>query len=97
MLRINADNKRPRGLSVDGVASVNKPLGKTWIQHAVFTVKNDMGHILRFIFASRSVMMLMLAYAIIFPVRLNQVFNLLQYMTKRFNWEWSTVRLFCSS
>jgi MFS family permease len=94
-LRKMADNKRSRSMSADGVASVNKPLRRSWFQYAVFTMKNDMGHIVRFIFASKGVMILIFAYAIIVPVRLNQVFNLLQYMTKRFNWEWSTVRLVC--
>lgn len=90
-LRQKADSKRPRGASFDGATNVNIAPRKTWIQHAVFTMKNDMGHIWRFIFASRSVMILIFAYAINFPIRLNQTFNLLQYMTKRFNWEWSTV------
>ncbi|OWT43035.1 MFS transporter [Pochonia chlamydosporia 170] len=89
-LRQKADSKRPRGASFDGATNVNIAPRKTWIQHAVFTMKNDMGHIWRFIFASRSVMILIFAYAINFPIRLNQTFNLLQYMTKRFNWEWST-------
>lgn len=92
-LRQKADSKRPRGASINGATSVNIAPRKSWIQHAVFSMKNDMGHIWRFIFASKSVMILILAYGINFPIKLNETFNLLQYMTRRFNWEWSTVRL----
>ncbi|KJK81302.1 hypothetical protein H634G_03321 [Metarhizium anisopliae BRIP 53293] len=89
-LRLLADRKRPRGASVDGPMHISNNPRKSWLEHAVFSMKNDMGHIWRFIFASKSVMILIFAYAINYPIKLNQTFNLLQYMTRRFNWEWST-------
>lgn len=71
------------------------PFGKqSVLKQAWFTVKNDMKHVWRFIFASKSVMMLMLACATFYPVRMAYIGILLQYMTKRFGWTWSTVRLF---
>ncbi|KAG8406750.1 hypothetical protein J3458_021081 [Metarhizium acridum] len=96
-LRQQADRERPRGASVDGAMHLSNYPRKSWFQHAVFSMKNGMGHIWRFIFASKSVMILIFAYAINFPIKLNQTFNLLQYMTRRFNWEWSTVRRFFAS
>ncbi|KAF4976669.1 hypothetical protein FZEAL_6694 [Fusarium zealandicum] len=60
------------------------------LKQAWFTVKNDMQHVWRFIFASKSVMILILTVAIYYPIKLAYYSILLQYMTKRFNWEWST-------
>ncbi|KAI7759565.1 hypothetical protein LZL87_013510 [Fusarium oxysporum] len=76
--------------ATDSVASVSKPPQRSWFQYAGSSIKNDLGHIVRFIFASKGVMILSFAYAIIIPVNMNLAFNLLQYMTKRFNWSWST-------
>ncbi|KHO01274.1 MFS transporter [Metarhizium album ARSEF 1941] len=89
-LRQKADSKRCRGGIVDGAIHANYSPRKSRVQHVVFTMKNDMGHVWRFIFASKSVMILIVAYTINFPIKLNQTFNLLQYMTKRFDLAWST-------
>ncbi|OAA36648.1 MFS transporter [Metarhizium rileyi] len=89
-LRQEADRKRVQSPSYNGVANSSNPPWKSWIINAFFTVKNDMGHLWHFIFASKSITTLMCAYAINSPLKLNQIFNLLQYMTRRFNWEWST-------
>lgn len=55
-----------------------------------FTVKNDMKHVWRFIFASKDIVLLILAASSVLPIRLIVGNILLQYMTKRFDWEWST-------
>ncbi|KAI5467968.1 COP9 signalosome complex subunit 2 [Mariannaea sp. PMI_226] len=63
-------------------------LAKAW-----FTVTNDMKHVWRFIFSSKSIVVLILAIATLLPIRLAMINILLQYMTKRFDWEWSTATL----
>lgn len=60
-------------------------------RQAWFAAKNDMGHIWRFIFASKSVMSLIIAYGCYYPVKLSFSYSLLQYMAKRFDWSWSRV------
>ncbi|KAM5361533.1 hypothetical protein ACJZ2D_013041 [Fusarium nematophilum] len=60
------------------------------LKQAWFTVKNDMQHVWLFIFASKKVMVLILAVAVFFPIRLAYTGILLQYMAKRFDWDWST-------
>ncbi|SCO78811.1 uncharacterized protein FRV6_03024 [Fusarium oxysporum] len=59
------------------------------LKQAWFSIQNDMQHVWRFIFASKSIMMLMLAIAFFFPVRIVLTGVLLQYMSKRFDWSWS--------
>lgn len=61
------------------------------IKQAWFNIKNDMQHVWRFIFASKSIMMLMFATALFYPTRIILAGVLLQYMTKRFDWSWSEV------
>ncbi|KAH7126377.1 COP9 signalosome complex subunit 2 [Dactylonectria estremocensis] len=63
---------------------------KNVLQQAWFTVKNDMGHVWRFIFASKSIMVLILALSAYMPIKLAFSSILLQYMSKRFDWTWST-------
>lgn len=89
-LRQKADSNRPRGADFDRAAALSAGPPNTWVEHAVFTVQNDMGHIWRFVFASKSVMVLTLAYALNYAIKLNAASNLLQYMAKRFDWTWST-------
>ncbi|KAF4455609.1 hypothetical protein F53441_2133 [Fusarium austroafricanum] len=62
---------------------------QTVLKQAWFSIKNDMQHVWRFIFASKSIMILMLAIAFFFPVRIVLTGVLLQYMSKRFDWSWS--------
>ncbi|RKK74196.1 hypothetical protein BFJ69_g8645 [Fusarium oxysporum] len=67
------------------------------LKQAWFSIQNDMQHVWRFIFASKSIMMLMLAIAFFFPVRIVLTGVLLQYMSKRFDWSWSKVSLFINT
>ncbi|KAF9770868.1 hypothetical protein IL306_011522 [Fusarium sp. DS 682] len=64
------------------------------LKQAWFSIQNDMQHVWRFIFASKSIMILMLAIAVFFPVRVVLTGVLLQYMSKRFDWSWSKASLF---
>lgn len=93
-LRQAADSKRRARSRSRSIGRRDEPVGgkKSKLQQTWFAVRNDMGHIWRFIFASKSIMMLIAAYGLFFPVKLNVTLNILQYMTKRFNWKWSTVR-----
>ncbi|RFN53826.1 hypothetical protein FIE12Z_1860 [Fusarium flagelliforme] len=59
------------------------------LRQAWFSIKNDMQHVWRFIFASKSIMMLMFAVALFYPTRITLTGPLLQYMSKRFDWSWS--------
>lgn len=90
-LRQKADSNKLRGAGFDKGAALYAGPPKTWVVHAVSTVQNDMSHIWRFVFASKSVMVLILAYALSYAIKLNAMSNLLQYMAKRFDWTWSTV------
>lgn len=64
------------------------------LKQAWFSLQNDLGHIWRFIFASKSILILLFAFAVFFPIRLAYLNILLQYMTKRFEWDWSKVYSF---
>jgi MFS family permease len=66
------------------------------LTQVVFTVRNDMKHVWQFIFGSKDIVLLILATSSVLPMRLIVSNILLQYMTKRFDWEWSTVSLLCS-
>jgi hypothetical protein len=61
------------------------------LKQAWFSIKNDMQHVWRFIFASKSIMILMFATAFFFPSRIVLSGIMLQYMSKRFEWSWSKV------
>lgn len=61
-------------------------------QRAWFSAKNDVSHVWRFIFTSKTVLLLLLAYGPFYLIKLTFNLDILQYMTRRFNWEWSTVR-----
>ncbi|KAH7013715.1 COP9 signalosome complex subunit 2 [Ilyonectria destructans] len=94
-LRRKADDRRRNGVShetgnPEGNENGNGTLKHRILQQAWFTVKNDIGHVWRFIFASKTVMILILALSAYLPIRLAFSNILLQYMTKRFHWEWST-------
>lgn len=62
-------------------------------RRAWFSVKNDVSHVWHFIFTSKSVVLLLLAYGPFYLIKLALNMIILQYMTRRFNWEWSTVRM----
>lgn len=57
------------------------------------TITNDMKHIWGIVFASKNMVILVIATSAFLPMRLAVSNSLLQYMTKRFDWEWSTVSL----
>jgi MFS family permease len=93
-----ADNKR-RGQDTlsatqnESQSQPNKiPGAKDLARRAWFSAKNDVSHVWRFIFTSKSVVLLLLAYGPFYLIKLAFVLDILQYMTRRFNWEWSTVR-----
>jgi hypothetical protein len=67
------------------------PTAKELAQRAWYSAKNDVSHVWRFIFASKTVVLLLLAYGPFYLIKLTFVLDILQYMTRRFNWEWSTV------
>lgn len=95
-LRRKADDRRRNGVNHETGHPEENENGNGTLKHRIlqqawFTIKNDMGHVWRFIFASKSVMILILALSAYSPIRLAFSNILLQYMTKRFNWEWSTV------
>lgn len=93
-----ADNKR-RGQDGSSAAqqesqlpSKQFPSARELAQRAWFSAKNDVSHVWRFIFTSKTVVLLLLAYGPFYLIKLTFVLDILQYMTRRFNWEWSTVR-----
>ncbi|UKZ81516.1 hypothetical protein TrVFT333_009288 [Trichoderma virens FT-333] len=95
-LRQAADNKR-RGQGAsppvedESQSSSRKlPGAKDLARRAWFSVKNDVSHVWHFIFASKSVVLLLLAYGPFYLIRLAFILDILQYMSRRFNWEWST-------
>ncbi|KAM0345504.1 hypothetical protein ACHAPU_006431 [Fusarium lateritium] len=78
-------NEEHENEQIDGVdLSKHQVLKQAW-----FSIKNDMQHVWRFIFASKSIMILMFATAFFFPSRIVFSGILLQYMSKRFEWSWS--------
>jgi MFS family permease len=99
-LRQEADKKRRGDQGTSSAPIVGEPeeqpmkmLGvKELARRAWFSTKDDVSHVWRFIFASKTVVLLLLAYGPFYLIRLAFVLDILQYMTRRFNWEWSTVR-----
>ena len=97
-LRQKADSDRRHDPSQDEPFSTESDesyestgIKRNALKHLLFTVKNDMSHIWRFIFASKSIMILIVALSVFYPMRIAIEVILLQYMTKRFHWEWSKV------
>lgn len=67
------------------------PSAREMAQRAWSSAKNDVSHVWRFIFASKTVLLLLLAYGPFYLIKLTFNLDILQYMTRRFHWEWSTV------
>ncbi|PHH73090.1 hypothetical protein CDD80_4039 [Ophiocordyceps camponoti-rufipedis] len=61
-----------------------------WFVEAGAAIRRDAGHVWHFVFASRSIVTILLAYGLYIPAKLGVRLNILQYMTRRFGWEWST-------
>ncbi|OTA06959.1 hypothetical protein A9Z42_0077860 [Trichoderma parareesei] len=97
-LRQEADKKRRGDRDLSSAPIVGEPeeqpmklLGvKELARRAWFSTKDDVSHVWRFIFTSKTVVLLLLAYGPFYLIRLAFVLDILQYMTRRFNWEWST-------
>lgn len=73
------------------------PSARELARRAWFSARNDVSHVWRFIFTSKTVVLLLLAYGPFYLIKLTFALDILQYMTRRFNWEWSTVRQCISS
>ncbi|KPA41574.1 hypothetical protein FLAG1_05536 [Fusarium langsethiae] len=83
--RKDDDERHDENEQADGV-----PLRKNSVlKQALFSIKNDMQHVWRFIFASKSIMILMFSVALFVPTRITLTGVMLQYMSKRFDWSWS--------
>ncbi|KAM3524283.1 hypothetical protein MY4038_007824 [Beauveria bassiana] len=67
-----------------------KVSARSAIQRALASARSDFSHIWRFLLTSQGVMLLMVCNALAFPMKLALDGDLLQYMTKRFHWSWST-------
>ena len=68
--RRRAQGPRDPGQSEEDHNERSTSIKHNIMKQAWFTVKNDMGHVWRFIFASRSIMLLIVSFAICYPIRL---------------------------
>ncbi|KAM3502267.1 hypothetical protein MY10362_004974 [Beauveria mimosiformis] len=91
-LRRAADQRRASHdvCAESGPQPLTKVSAKSAIQRALASARNDFSHIWRFLLTSQGVMLLMVCNALAFPSKLALEGDLLQYMTKRFHWSWST-------
>ncbi|TQV90710.1 MFS transporter [Cordyceps javanica] len=93
-LRKAADQRRPSGdVQAEFVAQpppVARVSAKSAIQRALASARSDFSHIWRFLLGSPGIMLLMVCNALAFPLKLAFDGDLLQYMTKRYHWSWST-------
>lgn len=55
------------------------------------TTKKDFSRIWHFVLGSKNIMFLIVAYGLCYPIMIAFEMNMLQYVTKRFGWDWSTV------
>ena len=69
-------------------SSLLKPGG---LRIAWTAARKNISHIGRVVLGSENIMLLVLAYALGYPIMIAFEMNMLQYVTKRFNWDWSTV------
>lgn len=94
-LRKAADQRRASGEIQAEFAPhpVGKVSAKSAIQRALASARSDFSHIWRFLLGSKGIMLLMVCNALAFPLKLVFDSDLLQYMTKRYHWSWSTVWL----
>ena len=95
-LRKLADQRGPsRDVRADfAPQEVAKVSAKSAVQQALASARSDFSHIWRFVLGSQGIMLLMVCNALAFPLKLVFEGDLLQYMTKRYHWSWSTVE-FC--
>lgn len=71
-------------------ASQRRVPPKAYVSELILGAKRNFQHIWRFILASKSVMLLVAACGFFFPIRISFETFILQYITKRFDWSWST-------
>ncbi|EGX91542.1 MFS transporter [Cordyceps militaris CM01] len=69
---------------------ISKVSAKSAIQRALASARSDFAHIWRFLLGSQGIMLLMVCNALVYPLKLVFDSDLLQYMTKRYHWSWST-------
>lgn len=98
-LRQSADDLR-RGELNESIAPQAVPSkrlsAQSVLSQALFSARNDVAHLWRFLIGSNSVMTLISAAGFVYPVVIAFSGDFLQYLTKRFNWTWSTVSIqFC--
>ncbi len=95
-LRKVADQKRlSRDIHTEfAPQQVAKVSAKSAVQRALASARSDFSHIWRFLLGSEGIMLLMVCNALVFPLKLVFDSDLLQYMTKRYHWSWSTVWLY---
>ncbi|KAF1733307.1 hypothetical protein CRV24_007206 [Beauveria bassiana] len=91
-LRRAADQRRAShgAWAEPGPQPMAKVSAKSAFQRALASARSDFSHIWRFLLTSQGVMLLMVCNALAFPMKLALDGDLLQYMTKRFHWSWST-------
>ncbi|KAH6957907.1 major facilitator superfamily domain-containing protein [Ilyonectria sp. MPI-CAGE-AT-0026] len=58
------------------------------------TTKKDFSRIWHFVLGSKNIMFLIVAYGLCYPIMIAFEMNMLQYVTKRFGWDWSTATYF---
>lgn len=61
------------------------------LQTAWGTTKKDFSRVWHLILGSKDIMLLIIAYGLCYPINIAFEMNMLQYVTNRFNWDWSTV------
>ncbi|KAF7552330.1 hypothetical protein G7Z17_g4416 [Cylindrodendrum hubeiense] len=64
------------------------------LQTAWSTSKQDFSRVWQFIFGSKNLLLLIVAYGLCYPIDIAFEMNMLQYATKRFGWDWSTATYF---
>lgn len=101
-IRLSADDKRRADQNTASAPLVVAQDSRTssvtfasFMKRSWAAAKNDMSHIWNFLLGSKSIMALIVASGFLFPVRIAFAQDLPQYMTKRYNWTWSDVRMTC--
>lgn len=61
-----------------------------YVRQLLSSAKQNTSHIYRFLLASPGVMLLVIAYGLTYPIRSAYGSLMLQYISKRFHWSWST-------
>ncbi|RDA95411.1 hypothetical protein CP533_3437 [Ophiocordyceps camponoti-saundersi (nom. inval.)] len=91
-LRHRDDTSPPDSSSTDDDddRDIRMPVKESCIMQAFAAARQDLGHVWRFVLASRSIVTLISAYGLSIPASLSIQLYILQYMTRRFAWEWST-------